>query len=375
MANYRFKTAEIEAMKKNILTHIERESETKTAWRLRCAIEGLLMCCRPSKREAARLERELALYEKLTKNDLPNWQGEPTQPATPTETPRISTETAEMVNVSAEGENAKNEPIKHIPEVLKEAEQNYQCVKSETLHTVRETDGKWHTYFMGDEIGIDLAYDQINHIPAARTARAAEEVAEIRRYISRLNGNHIADADYYLAEMREGIKQAEAARRKKNADTEGGKEAERTNVGQNYSDTRVVKDEYHHRYKVTRHWLNGRVEAIEVWDLDHTSEPPQSLEAPPTAKHPTPPPILGRRRRKRARRGAQAAPGLRSAPGMRAGGCGASRPAGRREAPVTSLRGSVGISGMVHGGSFHRGALPRAGPPSPLSAGEGVKVA
>lgn len=114
MANYRFKTAEIEAMKKNILTHIEREAETKTAWRLRCAIEGLLMCCRPSKREAARLERELALYEKLTKNDLPNWQGEPTQPATPTETPQISTETAETVNVSAEGEKeaerAENKP-------------------------------------------------------------------------------------------------------------------------------------------------------------------------------------------------------------------------------------------------------------------------
>lgn len=106
MANYRFKAAEIEAMKKNILTHIEHEAETKTAWRLRCAIEGQLMCCRPSKRDAARLERELALYEKLTKNDLPNWQSEPTQPATPTETPQISTQTAETVNVSAEGENA-----------------------------------------------------------------------------------------------------------------------------------------------------------------------------------------------------------------------------------------------------------------------------
>lgn len=71
MANYRFKTAEIEAMKQNILTHIEHETETKTAWRLRCAIEGQLMCCRPSIREAARLERELALYEQLTTNDLP----------------------------------------------------------------------------------------------------------------------------------------------------------------------------------------------------------------------------------------------------------------------------------------------------------------
>lgn len=111
MANYRFKTAEIEAMKKNILTQIEHEAETKTAWRLRCAIEGQLMCCRPSKREAARLERELALYEKLTKNDLPNWQGEPTQPATPTETPQISTEAAETVNVSAEGEKEAEKAI------------------------------------------------------------------------------------------------------------------------------------------------------------------------------------------------------------------------------------------------------------------------
>lgn len=104
MANYRFKAAEIEAMKKNILTHIEHETENKTAWRLRCAIEGQLLCCRPSKREAVRLERELALYEKLTKNDLPNWQDEPTQSATPSETPQISMETAETVNVSAEDE-------------------------------------------------------------------------------------------------------------------------------------------------------------------------------------------------------------------------------------------------------------------------------
>lgn len=129
MANYRFKTAEIEAMKKNILTHIEYEAETKTAWRLRCAIEGQLMCCRPSKREAARLERELALYKKLTKNDLPNWQSEPTQPATSTETPQISTETAETVNVSVESKNvaerAVNKPERKIkyfhytPEQLK----------------------------------------------------------------------------------------------------------------------------------------------------------------------------------------------------------------------------------------------------------------
>lgn len=109
MANYRFKTAEIEAMKKNILTHCKYEREpdrhgNKSAWRLRLVLEGYVMCCRCSKREEARRLRELALYEKLTENDLPNWQDEPTQPATPTETPQISTETAEAVNVSAEGE-------------------------------------------------------------------------------------------------------------------------------------------------------------------------------------------------------------------------------------------------------------------------------
>lgn len=38
--------------------------------------------------------------------------------ATPTETPQISTGTAETVNVSVEGEEAKNEPIKHISEIM-----------------------------------------------------------------------------------------------------------------------------------------------------------------------------------------------------------------------------------------------------------------
>lgn len=141
MANYRFKTAEIEAMKKNILTHIGHEAETKTAWRLRCAIEGQLMCCRPSKRETARLERELALYEKLTKNDLPNWQGEPTQPATPTETPQISTETAETVNVSAEGEKAaeraENKPT--AAEVVQMVKT--ELAKNKAMHTA------WHLEF------------------------------------------------------------------------------------------------------------------------------------------------------------------------------------------------------------------------------------
>lgn len=38
--------------------------------------------------------------------------------ATPTETPRISTKTAETVNVSVEDNNAENKPIKHISEIM-----------------------------------------------------------------------------------------------------------------------------------------------------------------------------------------------------------------------------------------------------------------
>lgn len=65
-----------------------------------------------------------------------------------------------------------------------------------------------------------------------------------------------------------------------NVSAEGENAAERTSIEQNHSDTRIVEDEYRHKYKVTRHWLNGRVESIEVWDLDLAAEPPQSPETP-----------------------------------------------------------------------------------------------
>lgn len=120
MANYRYKTAEIEAMKKDILTHCECETSpdrngNKSAWRLRLILEGMAMCCRCSKREEARRYRKLALFERLTTNDMPNWLTEPTQPATTAEMPQISTETAEAVNVSAEGE--KREETANIVEM------------------------------------------------------------------------------------------------------------------------------------------------------------------------------------------------------------------------------------------------------------------
>lgn len=134
MANYRFKTAEIETMKKNILTHIAHETETKTAWRLRCAIEGQLMCCRPSKREAARLERELALYEKLTKNDLPDWQTEPTQTTQAAETPLQSTQAAETVNVS--------------PEAAKTDRETENMPKKERMKSYARITGQFHRLWL-----------------------------------------------------------------------------------------------------------------------------------------------------------------------------------------------------------------------------------
>lgn len=96
-------------MKKDILIHCECETTpdsngNKSAWRLRLILEGMAMCCRCSKREEASRYRKLALFERLTTNDMPNWSTEPTQPATPAEAPQISTESAEATNVSAEGE-------------------------------------------------------------------------------------------------------------------------------------------------------------------------------------------------------------------------------------------------------------------------------
>ena len=87
-----------------------------------------------------------------------------------------------------------------------------------------------------------------------------------------------------------------------NVSAEGENAAERANIEQNHSDTRIVEDEYRHKYKVTRHWLNGRIESIEVWDLDHTSEPPQSPETPQTVEYATDTPKPRETARKRPNR-------------------------------------------------------------------------
>lgn len=329
------------------------------------------------------------------------------------ETPQISTQTAEVTNVSTEGGNAENEPQKHISEIMKENnlhgvgyEQtderryydwlyyadllNYRTIADKALaealtwiYEAAYRKGKGHIIAMNKDgvlIETVIAAVQATETPqistetaetvnvSAEGEKAAERAENKPYYTHRWKVLHNCDLktwDKFHKKHKEAILIFHHGTTYTALQKEAMKVSEMCDIA----------------YKINRH-------GVEVCQFDDVTldriieqgmyvaiaelpkapdygltEPPQSPEAPPTAKHPTPPPILGRRRRKRARRGAQAAPGLRSAPGMCAGWCGASRSAGRREAPVTSLRGSVGISGMVHGGSFHRGALPRAGPP------------
>lgn len=239
MANYRFKAAEIEAMKKNILTHIEHEAETKTAWRLRCAIEGQLMCCRPSKREAARLERELALYEKLTKNDLPNWQSEPTQPAQPTETPRI-------VRV----------------EIVRDFDKSYYANlygENGGCHNLSKeyTDFRTLKTLCKKEYGVNLPnLSQIEFETHGRKSYAYISTETPRISTETVETTNVSAEGENTAETKENC----------------------------HSDTRIVSDGYGNQYEVTRLWENGRVESLDVIILDTqpqtATEPPQPPETP-----------------------------------------------------------------------------------------------
>ena len=132
------------------------------------------------------------------------------KPATPSEAPQISTESAETVNVSGEGETLE---IKHISELIREKEEYIASIKNETLHTIKEADGKMHTYYLGRDLGADLSLSQVNHIPAATLAQEYAELKEMRDYMNYLNVIHISATEYYLSELRENIKAAKLKKR------------------------------------------------------------------------------------------------------------------------------------------------------------------
>lgn len=75
---YRFRKQEIEAMKGNIICHcnserVADEHGNKSARRLRLALEMKAMCTACGKKERQKRYRALALYENLTKQDLPTF--------------------------------------------------------------------------------------------------------------------------------------------------------------------------------------------------------------------------------------------------------------------------------------------------------------
>lgn len=81
---YRFTAQETAQMKQSILSYIKNENDPrntdnapKTAWRLRWGFDADAMGCgHTTKKSRAYGCRQLALYESLTKNDLPNWQND-----------------------------------------------------------------------------------------------------------------------------------------------------------------------------------------------------------------------------------------------------------------------------------------------------------
>lgn len=77
-SGWRFRKTEIEEMKRNILTHCQNETDldsngNKSAWRLRCSLEGMVYCALNNDREYWKRKRKVALFEMLTNNDMPNF--------------------------------------------------------------------------------------------------------------------------------------------------------------------------------------------------------------------------------------------------------------------------------------------------------------
>ncbi|MDE6534494.1 MAG: hypothetical protein K2K82_00620 [Muribaculaceae bacterium] len=107
--------------------------------------------------------------------------------------------------------------IKHISELIREKEEYIASVKNETLHTIKETDGKMHTYYLGRDLGVDLSLSQVSHIPAATLAKEYAELKEMCDYMNYLNVIHISATEYYLNELRENIKVAKLRKRKQTA--------------------------------------------------------------------------------------------------------------------------------------------------------------
>lgn len=102
--SYKIHIRTIGFMREKVTEAVLREDDTVTVWGRKLTSRNIDSTANVMRELCDRLKGQAEEEVKL--------------PATPAETPQISTEAAEMVNVSVEGGNAENEPIKHISEIM-----------------------------------------------------------------------------------------------------------------------------------------------------------------------------------------------------------------------------------------------------------------
>lgn len=224
------------------------------------------------------------------------------QPTTPTETPQISTETAETTELSAEAEEAPKYSIS-------ERDGNvYVTFKRGVIRQCAKRCGvscksaEWNTIAQAyngthSDMGMGLSFFFDGREDAVRFAELVCN-GDISGYYKLYMDKIIAEGEARKKRIAEKCAEYDAAQAYF-AECMADEDAETVNVSVEaenaaetkencHSDTRIVSDGYGTQYEVTRHWKNGRVESLDVIVLDTqpqtAKEPPQSPETPQTVE-------------------------------------------------------------------------------------------
>lgn len=227
------------------------------------------------------------------------------QPATPTETPRISTETAETTELSAEATKVEEAPKYSISErdgnvyvtfkrgVIRQcAKRCGVSCKSAEWNTIAQAYNGTHS-----DMGMGLSFFFDGREDAVRFAELVCN-GDISGYYKLYMDKIIAEGEARKKRIAEKCAEYDAAQAYF-AECMADEDAETVNVsdeGENaaetkencHSDTRIVSDGYGTQYEVTRHWENGRIESLDVivlgTQLQTATEPPQSRDTPQTVE-------------------------------------------------------------------------------------------
>lgn len=214
------------------------------------------------------------------------------------EKPQISTEAAETVNVSAEGEKAPKYSIS-------ERDGNvYVTFKRGVIRQCAKRCGvscksaEWNTIAQAyngthSDMGMGLSFFFDGREDAVRFAELVCN-GDISGYYKLYMDKIIAEGEARKKRIAEKCAEYDAAQAYF-AECMADEDAETVNVSVEaenaaetkencHNDTRIVSDGYGTQYEVTRHWKNGRVESLDVIVLDTqpqtATEPPQSPETP-----------------------------------------------------------------------------------------------